>query len=586
MSTMLKLLLLASPLAIAAALPGPAPVGALLADQPLAEYFPASTVAYVEAPAAGALFDREAFDQLLDAAEVRGILDSATRGRIQGGILLATLFAGGDPFELAGHLAHDGVALGVAPAKGWGRSKPSWGLVLRGDDPAVLEAALDRAFAELEQRFDAVGQLGQPHATERGVDLWMLGEDLALGRHGATLFAASGRGFLDELLARAAEGGESLATRPGFDLPAGDVALWLDRMGTAGLGGDNAKLAMLGEAVHLPQVQFLLGAGMAELAGASTFGFGLDLSPTGVALELIGHSPEERTGLAPSAPGPAPRLDSAASMGGATLHRDLAAIVDRRNELFAPELQPKFNKALGDLALLFGGMEIDEDLLPAIGPWIELGVAELDFTGLPAPDLPLPGLVAIFEVDPTRERNLIAGFQTAVSISNTERAQNGEPPFTLLLGLEGETTVSSGHLPLPADGEPVDTDYNLAPACAFRDGVLVLGTHEAIVRAALRDLARHEVEATTTAAIFERVHLSGPPLAALVDSSREYLVMQAILEDGKTREEAVTETLLLRTILASLESATLELDHRGDDLVLGLDLRLIEAIGAPTTEPR
>ena len=459
-------------------------------------------------------------------------------------------------------------------------------MVLRGDDPEVLQTALDRAFAELEERYDAVGQLGQPHATERGVDLWMLGEDLALGRHGATLFAASSRGFLDELLARAAEGGESLATRPGFALPTGDVAVWLDRMGTAELGGDNAKLAKLGDAAHLPQIQFLLGAGMAELAGASTFGLGLDLSAEGIALELVGHSPAERTGLAPRAAGPAPRLGAAATLGGALLHRDFAAIVDRRNELFAPEMQPKFNKALGDLALLFGGMEIDEDLLPAIGAWIELGVAELDFTGLPEPDLPLPGLVAIFEIDPRRERNFVAGFQTAVSISNTERAQNGEPPFTLLLGLEGETTVSSGHLPVPADGEPVDTDYNLAPACAYRDGVLVLGTHEAIVRAALRDLAQGEATAGTTPAITEHMHVSGAPLAALVASSEEYLVMQAILEDGKTREEALAETRIVRTVLAALDSATLELDHRGDELVLGLDLRLVEAIGSESAEQR
>ncbi len=193
----------------------------------------------------------------------------------------------------------------------------------------------------------------------------------------------------------------------------------------------------------------------------------------------------------------------------------------------------------------------------------------------------LEELAALIEVDPTRERNMLAGFQTAVSIGNAERAQNGQPPFALLLSMEGGATISAGHMPTPMAGEPVDASYNLAPACAFHDGYLVLGTHEAIVRAALRDLAAGTDEVAEGPPV-EALTVAGPPLAKLVDQSAEYLVMQAVLNEGKDRAQAEAEIRALATILGAFERADLTLTDAGDSLTLDLELLLAKPLTKAT----
>lgn len=549
---------------------------------PLAAHFPANTAVYLEITRPADLLDRPTFEAALARAAADGYLTEEQRMQAEGALSLAPLFIGGDPFELAGDLMAGGIALGFTPPVGGQTARG--GLVLRGADPALLERLLIVALARVDSVGGAAGAaelLEHPDERVGSVDVWELERDVYLGRDGATLYAAVGRALLDALLAPELEGG--LSGRPEFERASrGDVSAWIDGERITAFGGDLKDFDKRLELIHQPAVQFLLGAGLAELFTARAFELGLDFERDGVAVEFIGHAPAERTGLGPHGSAPAPRLASAATTGSAWLYRDFAGVVAARNELFAPELQPQFSKAFGELALFFGGLDLEDDMLPALGPWIEFGVAELDYATAPRPDVALPGLVAVFEVAPERQRNFQAAFQTAISLGNAERAQNGQPPYVLLLEKEGETLISAGHLPAPPPDAPVDMTFNLAPACAYADGHLVLGTHEAIVRAAIRDLtnARTPRAATPT----ESISVRAEPLAALFENNREFLIMQELLSKGGTRAAIEQRFDTIGRGLRLFDHARLSLDSAPTHLTLRLELELAAPLGA--TEAR
>lgn len=554
------------------------------APAPLAAHFPADTALYVELQRPAALLDRALLETYLDRLEAEALLAPLDRIRAEGALSFVGLLIGGDPLELGAQLFSDGLALGILPSAN--PAQPNFALALRGDDPELLDRLLGVLLQQVTGARDPGALLDTPHEELHGHDVWRFEADinprtdqpLYLARRGATLFAASSNALFEHLLAPAADGG--LAARATFALPLdADLAAWGDMDYLEAVADDPAQVRYLRDLPTLPEAQFLAGASLAELSTCAGIALGLELSAEAVGVELLGTAPTMRTGLAPEAAPPAPRLRAAAALAGAQLHRNFDGIIAARNELFAPEAQPGFAKALGELGVLIGGLDLEEDLLPGIGPWIEVGVAPLDFADAPVPDLALPGVVALFEVAPEVQRNLLASFQTVLSISNAERAQNGQAPFVLLLSLDGETQISAGHMPPPREADaPVDTAYNLAPSAALFQGYFVIGTHEAAVRAALADL-RATANDTGRAAgpATERLTIAGAPLHDLVRANQKAMVMQAILEEGKTYEEALNELDQLLAVLGMVEALTVEV-HDGRTQTEGgpiaLDLEL------------
>ena len=94
--------------------------------------------------------------------------------------------------------------------------------------------------------------------------------------------------------------------------------------------------------------------------------------------------------------------------------------------------------------------------------------------------------------------------------------------------------------------------------------------------AALQDLAAN-ARATATAAV-ESIHLSGAPLADLVQASREYLIMGAVLNDGKSRREAESDIHTLTVALQALDHANISLTDTLDRLRLKAELILAEPL--------
>ena len=250
-----------------------------------------------------------------------------------------------------------------------------------------------------------------------------------------------------------------------------------------------------------------------------------------------------------------------------TGYRDLAAVFRERVELFPPQTLPAFAEAVSNLTLFAGGLDLEEQILPGLSPWVRLVVRPVPFDPGAEPELPLPAAAAIVELtDPQLGPVLVGAFQTAIGLVNVDRAQKSEDGMLLGLSLEGEVQITSArfHPPLPGDG--VDVRYNLEPACAVVGRHFILGTHRALVA----ELAEGQPDWKEA-----DLRVLGPAVSRVIAANFEALVVQNMLDHGNTRERAEGNVRFLQTALALVRELTIEVAHpAGDrvDVVLRADL--------------
>ena len=464
------------------------------------------------------------------------------------------------------------------------RFKPAWVLSLHGSDAAEVERALALALEAVAEKSGHPGAFAQPARREGDLEIWNIGE-LALARRGAWIVAAESEDGLRDALAR--ERGLSAAPEfaASYAARAGDETLW----GWAALGtvrafqelsdGDKGLVEMAAGAAK-PAVQFLLGPSLAVLGRAQTWSVGLGLHGTQLALSL------EARGIAAGAAGPLlPPADGSTPLappGGArnqlsaVLYRDLAGVFRERNALFAPADQPGFAEAESNLALFFGGRDVPESVLPRLSPWICAVVRPVTFDERARPEAVLPAAALLVPIEAEGEtgEDLIAGFQTMISLINVDRAQKGLDSMRMDLESESGVTLTTARFRAPNPEDGVDLRYNLEPACALVGERFVIGTHRALVAELVRELVAPDSQAER-AQPGEWLRLEGAALAELVAANRELLVMNRVLDEGVPTERAQAEIEFLRDGLAHLRELRLDVLRSSDDSVrVALDLTL------------
>ena len=556
-----------------------APVEPLDPQRELASLVPAECLAYVESQGLEDLLraglDHPFVVELLASELGQAFLADAEASPRQL-LAFADAVAGTPVLDALADVVSGGVALGVVPDEP-GRLV----LILRGSDSDETESRLHRAFDLLEAQIGQPGALDEPHRNLRGAEVWKVGEAF-VARRDALIVLGSERGMLRDVLDLAAD-----ADAPGL---AGDARFrraydrrrpdelffaWAD-LGTFEETREG-ELQDLREAARNPGVHALLGPAVATLATADELVIHGRLDGAALELDVRGAGTEAASPLLPGARGQggAIELSSPDDVANALLYRDYAALFQHRVELFPPESLPAFAKTISDMGLFFGGRDIGEDVLPHVSPWIRLVSRPVDFAEGVRPEIPLPALAAVAAVeDGATGNDFITAFQTLISILNVDQAQKSGRMMQLSLGLEGDVQITSASYPPPGPEDGVDVSYNLRPACALVGRHLVLGTHVDLVRALVRELSKGSGAATVAR---ESLRLDGPAVAAVVEDNFEALVMNKVLEDGVTREEAEEEIGGLRLLAASLREVGFATAHpAADEVELSLSIRLGE----------
>jgi hypothetical protein len=354
---------------------------------------------------------------------------------------------------------------------------------------------------------------------------------------------------------------------------------WADLAGMeqarARTGSDLARVDRLREIAREPKAQWLLGPCLCAAATAKTWTatFGMSGDRVDLALEAQGIANGPLREVLPHAPPPPLPSPSRGTAGVAdvTLYRDAATLFAKRAELFPPDRTPAFAQALSQLALFFGGMDIAADLLPKLSPWVRVSVLYPEFAAARTPAMRLPGAVFVLAIDDAEKTGFLleGAFQTAVGLTNVDRAQKGQDGLRLQMEQIGETQVSWAHYLGAKEGEPLDLRFNFEPACARVGETFVIGTHRALVADAVRALQARSSKPSSAPSgpLLERVSLSGAPLADVLDRNREALIVQAVLNEGKTREKAESDIGGLISLARLVRLAELAIERPSDDVI-------------------
>ena len=365
-----------------------------------------------------------------------------------------------DPLALSSALGARGVVLGVAAPRGRGDTEPGFLLLAKAADERAARENLAQLFDALERELGAPGFLDSPQKKVRGADYWRL-DELFVARRGALVFVANDESFLRDALDLAAEdeasAGASLAAHASLsdvdERVTNDTALWgwidVERL----VQLDPTALFDLRRMNTDPGAQSLLGPGLCALGSAQTLFASVALSGDTLLLHVRGDSQSPAQALAPASAGTAARLaPSKGDVARAWVHRDYAALVAHRTELFAPEVAPVIARKLDELSLFFSGKDLGEEVLPRLGPWIQLVSRRIDYGPGREPELALPGLALIAELEEPEVTgaDVTSAFQTLLGIMNLESAQQAQSMLRLELALEGDVQISLGRFPKPA----------------------------------------------------------------------------------------------------------------------------------------
>jgi hypothetical protein len=494
--------------------------------------------------------------------------------------------------DMLARLGGDGLALWLT----FEQFAPVFSFALPAADAEAGAARRTELLQTLERMVEAPGVLATPSESIDGVDVWALGDAFFVVGKGANTYVSNSRGALEPLIVerrsvRGKRALERLTRTHALRADGAELFAWVD-IGAiktlanlaGGALGSEGPAALLTDLLALPgdpQSQSLLGPGLSRLVEGKSWSLRANVSGERVELQLASDEIESSSPLAPTEPAPAPAVTNVdTNTAHAQIYRDFLSMLAQRETLFdAPELAG-IAMMVSQLELFLGGLTLEDDVLPAVSPWMELVSRTLEFSDTPRPDLRLPGAAIILHVgaDGAIGEHLDAAFQGLIAVTNIGRAETGEPPLRLVLGRAGERTWTSARFPTPAEGAPIDAIHNFVPAAALVGDRWILASHEELLIALMDEIAPKagsdgSAAGTTTGVRTIREHLAinGLSLARLALPQLDALALMQSLEDGISREAAREDLEGLVWILERT-NADVTVDHAPDAVVVSAHL--------------
>jgi hypothetical protein len=469
-------------------------------------------------------------------------------------------------------------------------------LVVDARDPEVLQVLHEFLLFFVRMAAAGKGQLDPVRPTEVGdVSVWSLGPQEAHAIVGRRLLVTNRPEVLKAVLAlRDGTGGEGLAGVPAWREslkaagPDAAAALYVD---TAAI----KKLPQIAKALEADRepLAALLAAPLLESLGRSSWlALALKVGDGELVLDAIsdGTIPEKgasRFARPPKAgPGTRPNLAVPRRIAAMTLYRDLHGFYAAKDDLF-PERTSGLIFFENMMGIFFTGRNLTEEVFAELGPEIRLVVAEQAVdpaVGTPAVRYPAFAFVAPLKNPGRYKRVMEEAWQKAIGLVNFTRGQQAEPGLVIDRPVHAGTKYTvAGFNPVEGDDKSaVDARFNFEPALAMPGDWLILSSTGALARDLMDALARETGPAAGappagTHSLFE---IDGPQLASILESNREALVRNNMVEEGKTREEAATGVELMMTVARVVRGVSLSLGADEGRSTASLRIRL----GRPVIE--
>jgi hypothetical protein len=274
-----------------------------------------------------------------------------------------------------------------------------------------------------------------------------------------------------------------------------------------------------------------------------------------------------------------------------SLRRDWQQFWRDRGELCDPKTEKEFADLKTNLGLFFGGRSLPDEILPQLDDEILFVVARQTYPHAKTPPLVrVPAFAFVWRTKGDAKRlgeQFAIGVNTLVGILNADSAQKRNAQLLPFVEPFEGVTVYGGRM-LPDDDRTPETSLNFAPALAWLGDRVVLATSEELLHDLVRMLKDEAaapakgspLPAGTTVA----VRVDGREIAAILRENREKFVSDAVVEKGKSREQAELEFDLGAEAVGLLREGRVLERVSGDALELSLDGLLQPVAKAARTE--
>lgn len=256
-------------------------------------------------------------------------------------------------------------------------------------------------------------------------------------------------------------------------------------------------------------------------------------------------------------------------------YRDLGQWWLLAPDLFNDEVNEGIAEADATLSTFFGGKDFGLDILASLEPEIQIVSTTQSFDGNPEPEIKIPSfaLVATLKDPETMVPELKRTFISAIGFINIAGAMDGQPQLDINLEqVDGANLIATKYLK-PLEGEPVAVQYNFSPTIAFfGDKVVFSSTRDLAVAVSKSKPAAAAKTSNERKTNFE-VLLHAEPIRQALESNREQFIVQTMLDDGSTREQAEAQVDLILEGISLAKQFFVRLDHAENNLKLTFELQ-------------
>ena len=414
-------------------------------------------------------------------------------------------------------------------------------------------------------------------AEYRGVSVFQIDDNIKFATFDDWLMVVTesklGAAILDRYVDRKSDTHKSLATTASFQEARGSRGDEQTAWAYVGL----EPIRQLGGLVQLTQaarenmlVELLAGGVIAAIQEADYVTASLELNDE--TLELSMMLPCDDSSLSelrsyffgPGGKGTAPAIGEVKdTILSFSVYRDVSQVWLRAPDLFSDEVNDGLAEVESSLSLFFAGKDFGEDILGALEPELQLIVTRQQFDPeRPVPQIKLPAFALVAKMRKPEEMTgeLRRVFQNMIGFINVVGAMEGQPQMDLEFDKRGEAQLIAAHFLPDANQKPsqVKIHYNFSPTVVFRNETVIISSTQSLgeeLLGASKKLAKGDDENMA-------LRLNFPAAQKALADNREQLIVQNILSDGTTQEEAAGQIDLILKLLGEVKSLELDLARK------------------------
>ena len=347
---------------------------------------------------------------------------------------------------------------------------------------------------------------------------------------------------------------------------------------------EQPKLKRVLERNTNPLMALLFAGATGAIKNSTWAAAGLSVDKEGLSLSTsVGGGradPDQLTNFAtPDGPGEGalPNVSVPRLIAAMSFYRDLHGFYAAKDELF-PERTSGLIFFENMMGIFFTGRDLTDEVLAQTGPEVRFVVAEQEYdSAAGTPEVQIPAFAALFRLhDPEQFGPVVEeAWQKAIGMVNFTRGQNAEPGLLIDRPVHDDVkfTAASFSAPPAHNRAAADIRFNFRPSLAVVGNNLILSSTDALACDLIDAVKKEAAEAVKPLTeIHSLAEINTAGLSSILSANREKMIVQNMLKEGNSRQQAENVIDMILTLTKHLGSAELNVGIHDDQTTAVLEL--------------